>query len=111
MPNVLVTHSDEPLGRRVVKLLWHDERIGRIFALGSGAAPRAFDTFRAGMPQRRLQPPCFRGQVLPPSHERHGQSARGREDHATGRPSQGVDDALAQVVRGDDAAAHGTGAR
>jgi nucleoside-diphosphate-sugar epimerase len=52
MPNVLVTHSDEPLGRRVVKLLWHDERIGRIFALGSGAAPRAFDAFRSGVPPR-----------------------------------------------------------
>jgi nucleoside-diphosphate-sugar epimerase len=48
MPNVLVTHSDEPLGRRIVKLLWHDERTLRIFALGSGAAPRAFDSFRAG---------------------------------------------------------------
>jgi len=52
MSNVLVTHSDEPLGRRVVKLLWHDDRIGRIFALGSGAAPRAFDTFLAGAPPR-----------------------------------------------------------
>jgi nucleoside-diphosphate-sugar epimerase len=52
MPNVLVTHSDEPLGRRVVKLLWHDEEIGRIFALGSEAAPRAFDTFRAGASPR-----------------------------------------------------------
>jgi nucleoside-diphosphate-sugar epimerase len=52
MSNVLVTHSDEPLGRRIVKLLWHDGRIGRIFALGSGAAPRAFDAFRAGVPPR-----------------------------------------------------------
>jgi nucleoside-diphosphate-sugar epimerase len=52
MPNVLVTHSDEPLGRRIVKLLWHDDRIGRLFALGSGTAPRAFDAFRAGSPLR-----------------------------------------------------------
>ena len=52
MPNVLVTHSDEPLGRRVVKLLWHDDRIGKIVALGSGAAPRAFDAFQAGAPPR-----------------------------------------------------------
>jgi hypothetical protein len=52
MPNVLVTHSDEPLGRRFVKLLWHDGRIGRIIALGSGAAPRAFDAFRAGIAPR-----------------------------------------------------------
>jgi nucleoside-diphosphate-sugar epimerase len=52
MSNVLVTHSDEPLGRRIVKLLWHDGRIGRIFALGSGATPRAFDAFRTGVPPR-----------------------------------------------------------
>jgi nucleoside-diphosphate-sugar epimerase len=52
MPNVLVTHADEPLGRRVVKLLWHDERVERIVALGTGAAPRAFDAFRAGIPTR-----------------------------------------------------------
>ena len=52
MSNVLVTHSDEPLGRRIVKLLWHDDGIGRIFALGSGTAPRAFDTFQAGTPPR-----------------------------------------------------------
>jgi hypothetical protein len=52
MPNLLVTHSDEPLGRRVVKLLWHDGRVGRIFGLGSGAAPRAFDAFRAGSSPR-----------------------------------------------------------
>jgi len=52
MRNLLVTHADEPLGRRVVKLLWHDGRIGRVFALGSGATPRAFDTFRVGTPPR-----------------------------------------------------------
>jgi len=52
MPNVLVTHSDEPLGQRVVKLLWHDGQVERIFALGSGSAPRAFDTFRSGIPPR-----------------------------------------------------------
>jgi len=52
MPNVLVTHSDEPLGRRIVKLLWHDERIGKIFGLGTDAAPRAFDTYRTGVPPR-----------------------------------------------------------
>lgn len=48
MPNVLVTHADEPLGRRVVKLLWHDDRVGRIFAVGSGPAPRAYDRYRVG---------------------------------------------------------------
>lgn len=52
MPNVLVTHADEPLGRRVVKLLWHDGDVGRIFAVGSGPAPRAFDAYRLGTPPR-----------------------------------------------------------
>lgn len=53
MANVLVTHADEPLGRRVVKVLWHDAGVGRIFALGSGPPPRAFDACRIG-PQPRL---------------------------------------------------------
>jgi nucleoside-diphosphate-sugar epimerase len=52
MPNVLVTHADEPLGRRIVKLLWHDAQVGQVFALGSGIAPRAFDTFRGNDPPR-----------------------------------------------------------
>jgi UDP-glucose 4-epimerase len=43
--NVLVTHADEPLGRRVVKLLYHDDRIGAILAVGSGRPPRPFDRF------------------------------------------------------------------
>ena len=52
MPAVLVTHADEPLGRRLVKTLFHDERVERIFALGGGSAPRSFDRFLAGSPPR-----------------------------------------------------------
>jgi UDP-glucose 4-epimerase len=52
MPSVLVTHADEPIGRRVVKTLYHDEAIDRILAVGSGPAPRAFDRFLAGLPPR-----------------------------------------------------------
>jgi len=49
---VLVTHADEPLGRRLVKVLFHDPGIERIVATGSGPPPRAFDAFlRSG---RRL---------------------------------------------------------
>ena len=48
MSNVLVTHADEPIGRRIVKLLFHDERVGAIFAVGDGPPPRAFDRFLAG---------------------------------------------------------------
>jgi UDP-glucose 4-epimerase len=45
MKNVLVTHADEPLGRRIVKRLFHDEQIGTIFAVGDGPPPRSFDRF------------------------------------------------------------------
>jgi nucleoside-diphosphate-sugar epimerase len=52
MSNVLVTHADEPIGRRIVKLLFHDERVGKIFAVGDAPAPRAFDRFLAGSEPR-----------------------------------------------------------
>jgi nucleoside-diphosphate-sugar epimerase len=44
---VLVSHADEPIGRRVVKRLFHDPRIDGIFAVGDGPPPRAFDRFLA----------------------------------------------------------------
>lgn len=52
MTNVLVTHADEPLGRRIVKTLYFDGRIGSILAVGDGPPPRAFDRFLAGSPAR-----------------------------------------------------------
>ena len=52
MTSVLVTHADEPIGRRIIKRLYHDERIENIFALGSGPPPRAFDRFLAGAGER-----------------------------------------------------------
>jgi len=48
MKAVLVTHADLPLGRRIVKLLWHEPGVERIVALGEGPPPRAFDAFRVG---------------------------------------------------------------
>ena len=45
MRRVFVTHADEPLGRRIVKRLFHDDRIDSLFAVGSGPPPRAFDRF------------------------------------------------------------------
>lgn len=45
---VLVTHADEPLGRRLVKTLYHDEVVESIFALGDGPPPRSFDRFLSG---------------------------------------------------------------
>ena len=44
---VLVTHADEPIGRRVVKRLFHDPRVDAIFAVGDGPTPRSFDRFLA----------------------------------------------------------------
>ena len=43
--NVLVTHADEPLGRRIVKTLYHDDAISSLLAVGSGPPPRSFDRF------------------------------------------------------------------
>jgi UDP-glucose 4-epimerase len=45
MPSVMVTHADEPIGRRIVKRLFHDERVTQVLGVGSGPAPRAFDRF------------------------------------------------------------------
>ena len=43
--HVLITHADEPLGRRLVKRLFHDEAVESILAVGSGPPPRSFDHF------------------------------------------------------------------
>jgi len=45
--SVLITHADEPLGRRLVKHLYFDDAIGHIVAVGSGPAPRSLDRFLA----------------------------------------------------------------
>ena len=45
MKNVLITHADEPLGRKVVKALFHDEEVGNILAVGDGPPPRGFDRY------------------------------------------------------------------
>ncbi len=47
MRRVLVTHADQPLGRRLVKALYHDPGVERVLAVGSGAVPRAFDRLLA----------------------------------------------------------------
>jgi nucleoside-diphosphate-sugar epimerase len=52
MTRALVTHADEPIGRRTVKTLYHDERVRTILALGHGPPPRAFDKFVAGTDAR-----------------------------------------------------------
>ena len=54
MTSVLVTHADEPIGRRIVKRLFHDPRVEAIFAVGDGPTPRAFDRFLAGGDGPRL---------------------------------------------------------
>jgi nucleoside-diphosphate-sugar epimerase len=49
---VLVTHADEPIGRRVVKTLFHDPEVGHVFAVGDGPPPRSFDRFLGGAQPR-----------------------------------------------------------
>jgi len=44
---VLITHADEPIGRRAVKRLFHDPRVEAIFAVGDGPTPRSFDRYLA----------------------------------------------------------------
>ena len=47
MTRILVTHADEPIGRRVVKRLFHDPDVEALFLVGSGPTPRAFDRYLA----------------------------------------------------------------
>ncbi len=48
MSRVVVTHADEPIGRRIVKALFHDPDVDSILGLGSGPPPRSFDGFLTG---------------------------------------------------------------
>jgi hypothetical protein len=77
--NVLVTHADEPIGRRVVKTLFHDERIGTILALGQGLAPRSFDRFLAGGAPRLLYSRLDLAKHRPVSDLFHSGRFRGAE--------------------------------
>lgn len=52
MTSVLVTHADLPLGRRIVKRLWHDPAVGQVLGVGEGPTPRAFDAYRVGSSPR-----------------------------------------------------------
>lgn len=51
--NVMITHADEPLGRRLVKRLYFDEAVRNILAVGAGPPPRGFDAFLRGAGGRR----------------------------------------------------------
>jgi nucleoside-diphosphate-sugar epimerase len=51
--HVMVTHADEPLGRRLVKRLYFDEDVREILAVGAGPPPRGFDAFLRGSGGRR----------------------------------------------------------
>lgn len=50
--NILVTHADAPIGRRLIKALYYDDRVDRILAVGAGPPPNAFDRFLASPDQR-----------------------------------------------------------
>ena len=46
--SVLVTHADQPIGRRLIKSLYHDDEVARILAVGDGPPPHLFDRFLGG---------------------------------------------------------------
>lgn len=48
--SVLVTHADEPLGRRLIKHLYYDESVRHILAIGSGPPPRSLERFLSNAP-------------------------------------------------------------
>ncbi len=50
--NVLVTHADQPLGRRLVKRLLYDERVDHVVAIGAGPPPRHFEAALRGPGER-----------------------------------------------------------
>lgn len=50
---IAVTHADSPIGRRLVKSLYHDPSVERIVALGPGPPPSVFDRFLSS-DERRL---------------------------------------------------------
>lgn len=50
---VMITHADDPIGRRLVKRLYFDDAVQEIVAVGSGPPPRAFDRYMRG-PGSRL---------------------------------------------------------
>ena len=67
MANVLVTHADEPIGRRVVKTLFYDADVGCILAVGDGPPPRSLQRFLAGTPPRVLYSPVDLAKYRPVS--------------------------------------------
>jgi len=72
---VLITHADEPVGKRLVKTLFHDIEVDRIHAVGSGRLPRSFDRFlrasggrvtyaRADLAKHRAAADLFHGDLM-----------------------------------------------
>jgi len=77
-------------------MLFHDEQVARVFALGAGAAPRSFDRFLAGSPPRVSYARVDLAKHRPMSDLFH--SARLREagiDTVVHVPSHGPSGALA----------------
>ena len=50
---LIVTHADSPIGRRLIKSLYHDPEVERVLAMGVGPPPRSFDRF-LNSPHRRV---------------------------------------------------------
>lgn len=54
MRRVLVTHLDSPVGRRLVKALYHDPEVGLVFGVGTGRSPSVLEAFRDKCAYQRL---------------------------------------------------------
>ncbi len=54
MRRVMVTHTDSPVGRRLVKALYHDPDITLVFGTGTGPRPSFLDAYRAKCVYQRV---------------------------------------------------------
>jgi len=105
MINALITHADEPLGRKVVKALFHDEEIGNILAVGDGPPPRSFDRYlsdsgrvqyaRVDLAKHRPTSDLFRGSAFKSAEidtvvhiPRHGAAASAAAPIVSGLPER-----------------------
>ncbi len=86
---VLVSHADQPLGRRIVKRLFWDERVAQVLAIGDGPPPRSFDHFLAAPDRRLVYARVDLSRHRPVSNLFHSQVRAHRIDSVIHVPSHG----------------------
>ena len=73
---LLVTHADQPLGRRIVERLFRDRRVGKILAIGEGPPPRSFDHLLAARGRRLDYARCDLSRHRPVTELFHSERVR-----------------------------------